>query len=202
MAKAKKPEYALVTRVDEALNHLGDLLRLQQQEIFAVAEGGRTLDRIKALERISASHSAAIDGNIAAELTLLREAICPRVAARLTALERKANADAEESTKLERRLELQEREQTRIARSVFGAPKHPLTRAAFIRNTYPKVQAPDLRSSADRVNWAPGALDRLAADVVRDQERDTLNRMLEHAELLSRAARHELIVKLTDLNRS
>lgn len=190
MAKAKKPEYALVTRVDEALNHLGDLLRLQQQEIFAVAEGGRTLDRIKALERISASHSAAIDGNIDAELTLLREAICPRVAARLTALERKANADAEESTKLGRRLELQEREQARLVRAVFGAPEQP------------KVQAPDLRSSADRVNWPPGALSRLAADMARDQERHTLDRMLEHAELLSRAARHELIVKLTDLNRS
>lgn len=116
------------------------------------------------------SNVVARNNYVPAIVGTVGEAICPRVAARLTALEREL--------------------MTKTIGRVLG--KSPHLAADF---TPPKMQAPDLRP------WPPSALYKLAADMVSDQERGSLERAFELAKRISRAARHELIVKLTDLNR-
>lgn len=143
MAKAKqspKPEYALVSRVDFALSSLAVQFRNDARMI------SNRLDEQS--KRIRANE----------------EAICPRVAARLTALERR-----------------------------IGIPLS-------------KVQAPDLRSTIDFgsrdpiTRWPTAALDKLAADLNADAQREYINDAFAIGKKLSRAARHELITKLLDLN--
>lgn len=160
MAKAKtnKPELATVHHVDLGLN---------------------AIDGSLALLRRAYQDNASV---VAKRLSDLEGAICPRVAARLTALEKQYKISIDVVQHITANVGILDREHDELAKVVNGNSdkmngfaERIFARLVALENRFPanaEMERQRQRQSEVRPNtWHPNGLDRLAADLRADQAR-------------------------------